>query len=148
MFNQLNANRMEDNKVSKIMYKFLGANKFQVATCLYDVFSHDSEACWNYIQVGRQFWVWNDSVEKFELLTITYKRSGVAFYVKDNSEKEYFILEGSYNGTHIRPRIIYIKDVADFLNEKTGKDCTEDVRLMYQSMEPDIPDGVQIDIVE
>ena len=65
-----------------LLYDVLLKNQ-RAATNLRNLFSDDMLAASKYIQAGRQFWQYNASTREFDLINITYVRSGIAFYVKE-----------------------------------------------------------------
>jgi hypothetical protein len=118
------------------------------ATRLHDIFPHNLEGIWNYIKVGRQFWKYNDEKNVFELITITYVRSGVAFYTTERFEEEQFLPKGCIGLCLLYPRVLYLKDIYEnsMLNEN-DKPPYEHLVAMYTKMKLDIPaDYVKIDV--
>ena len=118
------------------------------ATRLHDVFPHNSEGIWNYIKVGRQFWKYNDEENVFELITITYVRSGVAFYTTEGYEEEQFLPKGCIALHLLYPRVLYLKDIYESSKlMENDKPPYEHLVEMYTKMKLDIPaDYVKIDI--
>lgn len=116
------------------------------ATQMYEMFSHRVEYMWDYVRVGRQFWCYNDEKCRYELITVTYKRSGVAFYTAENDETEHYFLRGSIQFGLMYPRVIYANELKKFSSECYGGD-EEGVMKLLTKLKPCIPaDYVKIDI--
>ena len=110
--------------------------------------SHKVARIWNYIKVGRQFWKYNDEKNVFELITITYVRSGVAFYTTEGYEGEQYLSKGCIGLSLLYPRVLYLKDIYE--NSRLSENDNppyEHLVEMYTKMQLDIPvDYVKIDI--
>lgn len=133
---------------SNIIFDFIVSGK-PYRTELIELFSGDWFFVWKYIQVGRQFWKYDERAHIYRLITITYIRSGVAFYTVEDETDEHYLIEGSVNLGCLYPRIIYIKDIADFITEymPDKKDRMDDICHMFKIMVPEIPSPeVKIDI--
>ena len=137
---------LEKEFIKAFMDEYYYPNK-KAATKLFDLFDKDYDSIWNYIQVGRQFWLLNFSTMKYELLTVTYKRSNVVFYTIEGSDKEESFQNGSYNCISLYPRVLYIQDVYEHVKKNHPDKEYDDVAEMYRKMELDIPQGTEIDVV-
>lgn len=118
------------------------------ATRMYELFDKCHDDIWKYIKVGRTFWKYNDDLQKFELIRITYKRSGIAFYVVDErlQDGEDFLVQGSMGPDFLYPRYIVIKEIVDhcvkqgyYGEDSTRADIYKSVKRMFETMEMDIP---------
>lgn len=117
------------------------------AANLRKMFSDDMRAASKYLKVGRQFWKYNDNTEEFDLITITYIRSGIAFYVKEGEEEENSFGTKSLAAGLLYPRIIYLQDIAEFIKENHKDFNPEELVTMYKRMPLDIPrDYMKIDV--
>ncbi len=136
---------MDFKELAISLYNELYGNK-PFATEMHNMFSDNIEYMWTYVQVGRQFWDYNDLTARYELITITYKRSGVAFYITDSDETEHYILKGSAHLGLLYPRIIYAEDLKQYAKECYGY-SEEQVNDMLTTLKPATPaDNVQIDV--
>lgn len=119
-------------------------------TRLYDIFKKDIESISSYIQEGRQFWLYDEKKRRHELITITYKRVNVAFYVKYGSQEEKAFFTTSIGSSLLRPRKIYVKDIANHLVKKGAytnfDEAYNDVLRFYRDYGLYVPDGCEIDI--
>lgn len=124
----------------------------KVSTRLYDMFAKDIEGINDYIKVGRRFWMYNVKKGRHELITITYKRANVAFYVKDGGKEENAMFTNSPGASWLHPRHIYVDDVAKHLVKKGSysnyDDAYNDVCRFYREYGIDVPDGCEIDIID
>ena len=123
------------------------------ATRLYDMLCKNNDMIWDYIKVGRQFWKYNEKEWKYDLITITYIRSGVAFFITEGKEDlgEDYALAGSFGIGMLYPRVVYVNDIANlyvkYYPEEDDKKEYESIRHMFEIMKPDIPDNnVKIDV--
>ena len=119
------------------------------ATRLHDVFANNIEGMKNYFQVGRQFWMYDDLQMKYVLITITYIRSGIVFYIAENDYMERSFGSGSVFAELLYPRVLYLKDVYNltFQGDMSEKPPYEHLVAMYTTMKLDVPaDYVKIDI--
>lgn len=119
------------------------------ATSLYELFSKDSDAAAKYFKEGRQFWNYDYEQERYVLITVTYVRSGIVFYVRedcDNKREDSFGVK-SIMARMLYPRVIYLQEVADAFREYMPDFDPDDLVKMYKRMKLDIPaDYVKIDI--
>lgn len=119
------------------------------ATSLYELFSKDSDAAAKYFKEGRQFWSYDYEQERYVLITVTYVRSGIVFYVRedcDNKREDSFGVK-SIMARKLYPRVIYLQEVADALKENMPDFDFDELVKMYKRMKLDIPaDYVKIDI--
>ena len=122
------------------------------ATRLHDMFPHDLEAVWDYIQEGRQFWDYDDKERIYKLITITYKRSGVAFYTVEGSDDEHYFCHGSIHADLLYPRVVHVQDIINNAKKKYNTKHKyevkeQDIIDLYTKMKLHIPaDYVQIDV--
>ena len=128
------------------LYDILLKNHSAAAN-LRKMFSDDMQAASKYLKVGRQFWKYNDNTEEFDLITVTYIRSGIVFYVKEGEEEEQSFGTKSLAAGLLYPRIIYLQDIAEFIKENHKDFNPEGLVTMYKRMPLDIPrDYMKIDI--
>lgn len=143
-------NKHKTGETKKIFDSIMTGKTY--ATKLYDLFDKDWASIWDYIKEGREFWVYDDKMHIYRLITITYIRSGIAFYklVDDPSDKEYYIIEGSLSLGWLYPRIIYVKDMVKHMQKTSTdkrKDIEEELIHTFNIMVPDIPSPeVEIDV--
>lgn len=134
------------SQFDELLYDVLLKNQC-AATNLRKLFSDDMLAASKYIQAGRQFWQYNDSTREFDLITITYVRSGIAFYVKEGETEEDSFGTRSIAAALLYPRVIYLQDVAEQIKEYRPDFNPEHLVTMYKRMTLDIPrDYMKIDV--
>lgn len=140
----------KENLTQEIVEQFLGDyySSATAATMLHDVFPNNLEGIWKYVKVGRQFWQYNVDKEIYELITITYIRSGVAFYTTEGYDGEKYLPKGCIGLDLLYPRVLYLKDIYDFSRlSENDKPPYEHLVAMYTKMRLGIPaDYVKIDI--
>ena len=74
-----------------------------------DLLGKDCKKYEPYYQVGRQFWYFNEN--KWKLITITYKRSGIIFYTADGIEGENWMPINCIDSMHLVPQTIYLSEL-------------------------------------
>lgn len=126
------------NRYDELLYDVLLKNQC-AATNLKNLFSDDMQAASKYIKVGRQFWKYDEVTDEFDLITITYVRSGIAFYVKEGETEENSFGTRSVVAALLYPRVIYLQDVAEQIKVYYPDFNPEYLVTMYKRMELDIP---------
>lgn len=126
------------NRYDELLYDVLLKNQC-AATNLKNLFSDDMQAASKYIKVGRQFWKYNEVTDEFDLITITYVRSGIVFYVKEGETEENSFGTRSVVAALLYPRVIYLQDVAEQIKVYYPDFNPEHLVTMYKRMELDIP---------
>ena len=120
-------------------------------TRLYDMLDKDIESISDYIKTGRQFWVYNYKTDKYDLITVTYRRGNVAFYKKDGTDVENAFFVNSAGACFLYPRNIYVKDLANFMIKRghflSYKDSYDYVIRLLKEYTLYVPDGCEIDII-
>ena len=74
-----------------------------------DLLGKDCKKYEPYYQVGRQFWYFNEN--KWKLITITYKRSGIIFYTTTGIDGENWMPINCIDSMHLVPQTIYISEL-------------------------------------
>lgn len=119
----------------------------KAATNLRKMFSDDMQAASKYIKANRQFWKYNDETNEFDLIFITCVRSGIVFYVREGQETEESFGALSVTAGLLYPRVIYLRDIADFIKERQPNFKPENLKTMYERMPLDKPrEYMKIDI--
>lgn len=77
-----------------------------------DLFKDDANI-YNYFKVGRKFWTGLARLDsdKWELITITHKRSGVVFYTSSDRQGEQYFTENSVFSHLLIPETIYLSEL-------------------------------------
>ena len=109
------------------------------ATEMWIMFNKDKDAIAATFKPGRKFWMFNDNTLEFELITITYVRSGVAFYKKQQDGPEEYMGTRSIAAAMLYPRRIYIQEIINHLKNTGVSFKADDVIEMYKRMPLDIP---------
>lgn len=109
------------------------------ATEMWTMFNKDKDAIAAAFKPGRKFWMFNDSTYEFDLITITYVRSGVAFYKKQQDGPEEYMGTRSIAAAMLYPRRIYIQEIINHLKNTGVSFKVDDVIEMYKRMPLDIP---------
>ena len=74
-----------------------------------DLLGKDCKKYEPYYQVGRQFWYFNEN--KWKLITITYKRSGIIFYTTTGIDDENWMPINCIDSMHLVPQTIYLSEL-------------------------------------
>lgn len=74
-----------------------------------DIFGKDCKKYELYYQIGRQFWYFNEN--KWNLITISYKRSGIIFYTISGTEEEGWMPISCIDSMHLVPQTIYLSEL-------------------------------------
>ena len=109
------------------------------ATEMWTMFNKDRDAIAAAFKPGRKFWMFNEHTYEFDLITITYVRSGVAFYKKEQNGPEEYMGTRSLSAAMLYPRRIYIQEIVNYLKNTGVSYKKEDVIEMYKRMPLDIP---------
>jgi len=120
-------------------------------TRLYDLFDKDIEDIADYIQTGRQFWIYNEQEKSHKLIEITYVRANVAFYKQLGSVEEKAFFTNSAGACFLYPRHIFVDDVVKHIvkrgNFENYGEAYKYVYTFFRKYPLDVPYGCEIDII-
>lgn len=119
----------------------------RAATKLWTMFNKDKDAIAATFKPGRKFWMFNEDKLEFELITITYVRSDVAFYIKQQDDIEEYIDTHSMAAAMLYPERIYIQEIINHLKNTGIPFKPNNIIEMYKRMPLSIPrDYIKITI--
>ena len=87
----------------------MNTEKITYRSRMKDLFGRHEEKMYDYFQVGRKFWDFHHG--KWELITITYKRSNYFFYTINEETKEYCIPCDCVMAICLVPETIYTSEL-------------------------------------
>ena len=87
-------------------------------TSLYSLYEKDYD---NYIpkviKKGRKFWYWDNETQRYKLITVTYTRSGVFFYTREDDNDEWTANMRSFWAMMLHPEVLDLNEYINYLNE-------------------------------
>lgn len=94
------------------------------ASSLQEIFDCDDDALYKYIQVGREFWVFDDNT--WRKFTVTFIRSNIMFFIYDDEpDTEYALHIHTPSVRFLHPAVIYIDDILEYINNHHAGDLEE-----------------------
>lgn len=88
-------------------------------TRLYELFCKNDAFVEAYIKVGRKFWHYDDKNKKWRMLTVTYVRTGVMFFIFDDEpDVEFAFFIRSFHCLMMRAAEIYPNEISKIMAER------------------------------
>ena len=112
----MDENTIIEEFAAELLRKIYSDTVFE--TRLYELFCKKDELVHEYIKVGRKFWRYDDTLQVFRKLTVTYVRTGVVFYTFDDvPDKEESSYISSFNVLTWHAAEIHVYEISKLLSK-------------------------------